>query len=103
MVLSQKNYGKNFEQAGTFDVLIGRFRPIPAILCFFEIQKIWDFQYFWANLATLFFQNAILSKIGPRPIKNGFSKIVWVLKMGYINFLSSFDLLKFRIFMHFLC
>ena len=41
-----------------------------------EIQKIWDFQYFWANLATFFFQNAILSKIGPRTIKNGFSGIV---------------------------
>ena len=56
--------GKTFDQAGTFDVFIGRFRPIPAILCFFvEIQKIWDFQYFWANLATFFFQNAILSNL----------------------------------------
>jgi hypothetical protein len=69
----QKNFGKTLEQAGTFDVLIGRFRPFYA---FFEIQKIWDFQYFWVNLATFFFQNAILSKIGPRTIKNGFSEIV---------------------------
>jgi hypothetical protein len=39
-----------FEQAGTFDMLIGQFWPI------FEIQKIWNFQYFWANLATFFFK-----------------------------------------------
>jgi hypothetical protein len=49
LVLSQqKNSGKNVEQAETFDMLIGQFRP------FYEIQKIWDFQYFWANLATFF-------------------------------------------------
>jgi hypothetical protein len=47
-----------------------------ANLWLFEIQKIWDFHYFWANLATFFFQNAILSKSGPRTIKNVFSQIV---------------------------
>jgi hypothetical protein len=40
---------------------------------FCEIQQIWDFQYFWTNLATFFFlQNASFGKIGPRTIKNGF-------------------------------
>ena len=58
------------EKVGTFGIQIGRFWLISAILWLFEIQKIWDFQYFWANLATFFFQNAILSKIGPRTIKN---------------------------------
>ena len=40
-----------------------------------EIQKIWDFRYFWANL-EFFFSNAILRKIGPTTIKNGFSEII---------------------------
>jgi hypothetical protein len=58
-------------------VLWNNYRPISAILCFCEIQKIWDFQYFWANLASFFFfQNAILGKIGPRTIQNGFYEIV---------------------------
>jgi hypothetical protein len=70
----QKNSGQNFEQAGTFDVLIGQFRPFYDFLTF---KKMWvgDFQYFSAKLATFFFQNAILSKIGPRTIKNGFSEM----------------------------
>jgi hypothetical protein len=72
----QNNSGKNFEQAETFDVLIGQFWLFYA---FVKFKKSGDFQYFWANLATLFFfQNAILSKIGPRTgrtIKNGFSDI----------------------------
>jgi hypothetical protein len=35
LVLSQqKNSGKNFEQAGTFDVLIGQFRPLYNFLKF---------------------------------------------------------------------
>jgi hypothetical protein len=72
----QKEFGKTFEQAGTFDVLIGRFQIIPAILCFFEIRKIWHFQYFFGKFGNFFFQNAILSKIGPRSIKSGFFKIV---------------------------
>jgi hypothetical protein len=32
-------FGKTFEQAGTFDVLIGQFRPFYAFLKF----KKWDF------------------------------------------------------------
>jgi hypothetical protein len=60
------------EQAGTFDVFIDQFRLILAILCFCEIQKIWDFQYFWANLATFVFENAILGKIGHGTIKKWF-------------------------------
>ena len=76
MSLEQKMFiGKALDQAGTFGIQIGRFWPISANLWLFEIQKICDFQYFWANLATFFFQNAILGKIGPRIIKNGFSEI----------------------------
>jgi hypothetical protein len=37
---NKKNYGKDLDQAGAFDVRIRRFRPIPAILSFCEIQKI---------------------------------------------------------------
>jgi hypothetical protein len=64
------------EQAGTCGIQIARFRLISADLWLFEIQKIRDFQYFWKNLATFFFLNAILGKIGPRIIKNGFFEIV---------------------------
>jgi hypothetical protein len=70
-----KLFGEILEQARSFGIQINHFWSILANLWFFEIQKIWDFQYFWANLAT-FFQNAILGKIGPRIIKNGFSEIV---------------------------
>jgi hypothetical protein len=66
---NKKHSDKYLQQAGTFDVLIGQFWPTPAILCFCEIHTIWDFQYFWENLAT-FFLNAI-----SKPIKNGFSNI----------------------------
>ena len=72
----KKNFGKTLEQAGTFGRQSGRFRSIPADLWLFEIQKIRDFQYFWGNWATFFFQNAILGNTGPRTIKNGFSEIV---------------------------
>jgi hypothetical protein len=71
----QKNSGQNLKQVGTFDVLIGRFRQIPVILCFCEIQKIWDFHYFWANLVKFFFKMRFWEKIGPRTIKNVFSDI----------------------------
>jgi hypothetical protein len=77
LVLEQKKiFGKSMELAEIFDDQFGRFGPIPANLWPFEIQKICDFQYFWANLATFFFQNAILGEIGPRIIKNGFSEIL---------------------------
>ena len=81
--------------AEIFDGQFGRFVPIPANLWLFEIQKIWNFHYFWANLATLFFQNAILGEIGPKTIKNRFSEILYTLKIFYIDFLSIFDLLEF--------
>jgi hypothetical protein len=57
----QKNSGKNFEQAGTFDVLIGQFRPFYAFLkfkksrifsIFWQIWQLfsskWDFQQNWS-------------------------------------------------------
>ena len=63
-------------------VFFHQFRPIYAFLKF---KKPGIFSIFW-QIWQLFFQNAILSKIGPRTIKNGFSEIVYVLKMVYINF-----------------
>ena len=68
-------FGESMELAEIFDGQFGQFGPIPANLWPFEIQKICDFQCFWANLAT-FFQNAILGEIGPRTIKNVFSEIL---------------------------
>ena len=64
MVLTQqKKSGKNVEQVGTFDVLIGGFRPIYAFLKFkksgiFSIfGQIWQFFFlkigFWAKLVLL--------------------------------------------------
>jgi hypothetical protein len=61
------------ELAGIFERQFGRFWPICG---YFEIQKIWDFQYFWTNLTAFFFLNAILGNIGPRTIKIVFSEIL---------------------------
>jgi hypothetical protein len=62
MVLGrQKHSGKNFEQAGTFDVLIGQFLPFYAFLklkksgifnIFGQIWQLffskWDFEQNWS-------------------------------------------------------
>jgi hypothetical protein len=49
-----------------------RFRPIYGYLKF---KKSWIFSIL-GKFGNLFFLNAILGKIGPRTIKNGFSDIV---------------------------
>ena len=64
LVLKQKqHFGKSMELAGIFDDQFGRFGPIPANLWLFEIQKICDFQCFWANLATFFFKMRFWAKL----------------------------------------
>ena len=60
------------ELAGIFDRQFGQFWQILVNLWLFEIQKIWDFQYFWANFATFFFK----MRFCPRTIKNVFSEIL---------------------------
>ena len=50
----KKIFGMTLGQSQCFEIIIGQFRPLPAILWIWEIQKIWNFQYFWANLATFF-------------------------------------------------
>ena len=74
---TQKQLEKTFEQSRCFGMIIGRFRLLPAILCFCEIQNnLGLFSIFGQIWQLFFFQNAILGKIGPRTIKNGFSEIV---------------------------
>jgi hypothetical protein len=43
------------ELARIFDRQFGRFWSIPANLWPFEIQNIWDFQYFLGKFGNLFF------------------------------------------------
>ena len=50
-------------QSRCFEIVIGQFRPLSAILWIWEIQKIWNFQYFWANLATFFFKIRFWTKL----------------------------------------
>jgi hypothetical protein len=76
-----KKSDKNLEQAGTFNVLIGRFRPIYGFL------KSKKSEYFWANLATFFFKIGFWAKL-----------VLEVLKMGFLRlfrsrswFISIFD------------
>jgi hypothetical protein len=49
-----------------------QFRPIYGYLKFKQLEIFSIFE----EIGQLFFQNAILGKIGPRTIKNGFSEIV---------------------------
>ena len=97
---TQKKFWEDFEVKAMF---WDNYRPIPAILWLCEIQKIWDFQYFWANLATLFFKIQFGAKLDPEPLKmislTFFRSWRWFISI----FLSIFELLKFWVFMHFLC
>ena len=65
----KKNFGKTLGQRWCFGIIIGQFRPLPAILWFGEIQKIRDFQYFWANLATFFFKIQFWTKLALEAFK----------------------------------
>ena len=56
-------FGKSIELAGISDRQFGRFGPIPANLWPFEIQKICNFQCFWANLATFFLKMRFWAKL----------------------------------------
>ena len=55
------------------------YRPIPAnpsrFVIFWNLKKL-GLSVFLGKFGNFFVQNAILSKIGPRTIKNGFSEIV---------------------------
>jgi hypothetical protein len=62
---TKKKFGKSMKLAGIFDMYVGRFLPIPAELLLFEIQKFGGFQYFWGNLATLFFKTRFWAKLVP--------------------------------------
>ena len=64
----KKNFGKNLGQSRCFGIIIGRFRPLLASLWLREIQKIWDFHYFWANLATFFFKIQFWPKLVLEPL-----------------------------------
>ena len=65
----KKNFGKTLGQSRCFGIIIGQFRPLPAILWFGEIQKITDFQHFWANLATFFFKIQFWTKLALESLK----------------------------------
>ena len=39
----KKKFGTTLGQSRCFGIIIGQFRPLPAILWLCEIQKIWDF------------------------------------------------------------
>jgi hypothetical protein len=45
----KNNFGKTLGQSQCFGIIIGQFRPLPAILWLCEIQTIWDFHYFGPN------------------------------------------------------
>ena len=64
----KKNFGKTLGQSRCFGIIIGRFRPLLAILWLREIQNIWDFHYFWANLATFFFKIQFWPKLVLEPL-----------------------------------
>jgi hypothetical protein len=73
LVLQQKIvFGESM--AGIFDRHFTRFRPI--YLWPFEIKKLGIFSIFSQIWQLFFLQNAILRKIGPGTIKNGFYDIV---------------------------
>ena len=59
----KKIFGMTLGQSRCFEIVIGQFRPLPAILWIWEIQKIWNFQYFWAILATFFFKIRFWTKL----------------------------------------
>jgi hypothetical protein len=82
---TKKTFGKNMELAGIFDRKFGRFL---ANLWPFEIQKIWDFLYFGANLATFFsFKMRFWAKLVLEPLKIGFLILFTGPEDGlYINF-----------------
>ena len=65
----KKNFGKTLGQSRCFGIIIGQFRPLPAILWFGEIQKITDFQHFWANLAAFFFKIQFWTKLALESLK----------------------------------
>ena len=62
-------------------------RPILTNLWLFEIQKIWDFQYFWANLATFFFKMRFWAKVVLEPLKMCFLRLFrswrWCISIFY--------------------
>ena len=62
----QKKFWKDF---GAKPMLWHNYRPIPDIFWFGEIQKIRDFQYFWANLATFFFKIQFWTKLALESLK----------------------------------
>ena len=83
----EKNFGKTLWQSRCFGIIIGQFRPLPPILSLCEIQKIWDFQYFWANLATFFFKIRFWTKLVLEPLKMFFL----TLFRSWRWFISIFD------------
>ena len=63
---TQKKFWKDF---GAKPMFWNNYRPLPAILWFGEIQKITDFQHFWANLATFFFKIQFWTKLALESLK----------------------------------
>ena len=55
-----KNSGETFEQTGSFEGSIGRFRPQSADLAAIEISKIWVFGAISGNFQDFFFQSKII-------------------------------------------
>ena len=78
-----------------FDSQFGWFWPISANLWLFEIQKIWDFQYFWANLANFFFKMRFWAKLVLQTLKMDFLRLF--RPMIYIHF-RPFTILSFYAF-----
>ena len=84
-------------QSQCFGIIIGQFRPLPSILWLCEIQKICDFQFLGANLATCFFKIRFGAKLVLEPLK----MVFLILFRSWKWFTSIFELLKFWVFMHF--
>ena len=81
--------GKSLGQIWCFGIIIG----LPAILWLWEIQKIWGFQYFWANLVIFFFKIRLLDQISLlEPLKMVFLTLFrsWRWFISIFNLFLSF-------------
>ena len=99
----KKIFGMTLGQSQCFEIIIGQFRPLPTILWIWEIQKIWNFQYFWANLATFFFKIRFWTKLVLESLNMVFLTFFrsWTSEDGLYRFLIhfwAFKILSFHAF-----
>ena len=71
-------------------------------LWLWEIQKIWDFQYFWANFATFFFKIRFWKKLVLEPLKMVFLTFFrswrWFIQYRFLIHFWAFKVLSFCVF-----